>query len=185
MERSELKRNYRERVCLGCGQKYQPTGPAQKYCKECAAQVGDARLAALSARWKLEHPERWKEIRDRASKKWALEHPEERRESRNCSVRKWLTTHLKQKEETDRQWRRLHPEMVRVRGGRREAKRRTLGFIPLNIPFEGSEGHHVDKERVVYIPKDLHRSMRHNVWNGFGMEQINVLAMNYLANGLA
>jgi hypothetical protein len=176
VQRTGVKK-FREKVCLGCGQKYQPTGPAQKFCKECGVQVGAARQEALSARWKLEHPERWKEIRDRASKKWALVHPEERKEATNRSVRKWMLTHREQKEETNRRWCELHPEMARVWRRKREAKRRTPGFVPLNEPFDGCEGHHIDEERVIYIPKELHRSIWHNAWNGFGMEQINALAV--------
>jgi hypothetical protein len=53
------------------------------------------------------------------------------------------------------------------------AKHRKLGFIPLNEQFAGSEGHHIDFECVVYIPKELHRSIWHNVWNSKGMTEIN------------
>ena len=60
------------------------------------------------------------------------------------------------------------------------AKRRQLGFIPLNVWFEGSEGHHIDGERVIYIPKVLHRSVWHSINLGINMDKINRLAFNYL-----
>lgn len=41
------------------------------------------------------------------------------------------------------------------------AKRKQLGFIPLNSWFEGSDAHHIDKDRVIYIPKKIHRSIYH------------------------
>lgn len=63
---------------------------------------------------------------------------------------------------------------------RSRAKRRILGSIPLNSPFDGSEGHHVDKEHVVFIPKELHRSLSHNVFTGKNMAEINVLAEQFL-----
>lgn len=60
------------------------------------------------------------------------------------------------------------------------AKRRNLGFIELNREFEGSEAHHIDKEFVLYIPKELHNSIWHNVWSGQGMEEINLLAFEFV-----
>ena len=59
-------------------------------------------------------------------------------------------------------------------------RKRKLGFEPLNEPFEGCEAHHVDKKRIIYIPKKLHRSIYHNVWTGEGMEEINKLAFEFL-----
>lgn len=60
------------------------------------------------------------------------------------------------------------------------ARRRSLGFIPLNSWFEGCEGHHVDPEQVIFLPKELHRSIRHRQTDGQGMAQINAIAYNYL-----
>lgn len=61
-----------------------------------------------------------------------------------------------------------------------KAERRLLGFVPLNIPFLGCEGHHVDHDRIIYIPGELHRSISHNGRNGRNMEQINALAFQWL-----
>jgi hypothetical protein len=60
------------------------------------------------------------------------------------------------------------------------AKRRTLGFTPLNSWFSGCEGHHINKSDVIYLPRKLHRSISHNQWTGKGMTQINALAGQYL-----
>jgi hypothetical protein len=54
----------------------------------------------------------------------------------------------------------------------------------LNQPFDGSEGHHTDRERVVFIPKELHRSVGHNVWTGRNMDKINTMAYQWLAADL-
>jgi hypothetical protein len=54
-----------------------------------------------------------------------------------------------------------------------EAKRRSLGFIPLNEPFDDSVAHHINKTFVVYIPKELHVSIPHNIHTGKGMNEIN------------
>jgi hypothetical protein len=60
------------------------------------------------------------------------------------------------------------------------ARRRTLGFIPLNAPFLGCEGHHVDSEYVIYMPHKLHRSIYHRQTDGRGMAQMNAIAYNFL-----
>ena len=60
------------------------------------------------------------------------------------------------------------------------AKRRTFGFIPVNKPQEGYEGHHIDTEHVVYIPKEIHQSIYHCVHTWQGMDAMNVLALPYI-----
>ena len=63
---------------------------------------------------------------------------------------------------------------------RQNAKRRLLGFVFLNVSFPECEGHHIDNERVIYIPKELHRSVYHRQSDGWGMAQINAVAYNFL-----
>lgn len=63
---------------------------------------------------------------------------------------------------------------------RGKAKRRVLGFIPLNSWFVGCEGHHINKSDVIYLPRKLHRSIWHNQWTGQGMAEINALAGAFL-----
>ena len=60
-----------------------------------------------------------------------------------------------------------------------KAKRRGLKYIELNDRFAGSTGHHLDKEFVIHIPAEMHKSVRHNVHTGKGMDQINALAIDY------
>lgn len=67
----------------------------------------------------------------------------------------------------------------RMSGARKTAKRRTLGCIPMNSPFPGSEGHHLDRDYVLYIPEELHWKNPHNNWTGRNMEQINTLAVQW------
>jgi hypothetical protein len=63
---------------------------------------------------------------------------------------------------------------------RAKAKRRTLGFVLLNEPFPGCEGHHVDKEQVIYMPKELHRSVYHRQSDGRSMAKMNAIAYSFL-----
>lgn len=65
---------------------------------------------------------------------------------------------------------------------RHNSKRRELGFKPLNKPFYNSEGHHINKEEVVYIPKKLHQGIYHNLSTGQGMFEINLNTFEFLRN---
>ena len=67
-----------------------------------------------------------------------------------------------------------------VAGRRSKAQRRALGFIPMNQPFVGCEGHHLNQTDVIYIPKALHRSIGHNVFTGRNMAEINAKACQWL-----
>ena len=59
-------------------------------------------------------------------------------------------------------------------------RRRSLGFIPLNNPFPGSEGHHFDRYFVIYMPKEKHRSIYHSITKNTNMDKINDLAIDYI-----
>lgn len=91
------------------------------------------------------------------------------------------------------QWNKSHPELVksykrkynktkRHRETMREIKamRRCLGFFALNRPFNGCEGHHISQNFVIYIPKEIHKALRHNIWTWKNMEQMNKLAIEFL-----
>jgi hypothetical protein len=52
--------------------------------------------------------------------------------------------------------------------------------IKLNKKFSGSVFHHIFKSVGVYIPSYLHRSIHHNLKNGYKIKEINKLAFNYL-----
>lgn len=64
---------------------------------------------------------------------------------------------------------------------KRQAKRkRELGYNALNAWFEGADGHHIGREYVIYIPKELHRSIKHSVLKNINMKSINAVALDYL-----
>lgn len=68
----------------------------------------------------------------------------------------------------------------RAKEARRWAKRRLLGYVYLNAPFPDSEGHHVDNEQVINLPKALHQGIRHCLHTGKNMAKINAIAYNFL-----
>lgn len=49
----------------------------------------------------------------------------------------------------------------------------------INEWFDGCEGHHISKNKILHIPKWLHRSVSHNLKTGRGMKLINNLAMEW------
>lgn len=55
--------------------------------------------------------------------------------------------------------------------------------VTLNNRFESSEGHHITPKVIVYLPKDLHQSIRHNLKTGNNMKEINELSLQYLITG--
>lgn len=71
------------------------------------------------------------------------------------------------------------PRVWRAKG---DAKRRVLGFVPVNRPFPGCDGHHINQNDVIYIPKAMHKSVPHNVWTGKNMDKINALVFAWYAN---
>lgn len=67
-----------------------------------------------------------------------------------------------------------------LRERRSRAKRRCLGHEMLNEPFEGCEGHHIDRDHIVFIPKWLHQSIHHNINKPDTMRQINMCMIYWL-----
>jgi hypothetical protein len=64
---------------------------------------------------------------------------------------------------------------------RKDAKRkREMEFSPLNIRFDDSHGHHIDNKIVIFIPKDIHRSIYHNHKKPETMNNINIVAWDFL-----
>lgn len=133
-----------------------------------------------------------------AAKHWVSEHPEQvkatkqRWEEKHCGHQAiWDAGHPGANATRSAAWRIKHPDAfatwaaehpdeIRVNRLKSDQKRCALGFEPINRPFLGCEGHHLDKIRVVYIPKPLHKSVDHNIWTGRNMERINALALAWL-----
>ena len=118
-------------------------------------------------------------------KQYYLENKEKRKER----SRQWRFDH---REETDKYYRDNREEKIKyikqysqtpkgkIVYRKHDAKRRQLGFIPLNEPFIDCEGHHISQNFVIYMPKELHQSLYHNIWTWQGMEQMNKLAIEFL-----
>ena len=120
---------------------------------------------ANKERYRKQHQE-WYQIHKEELRKWAQEY--HRMYKERCT-------------ESAKHWRKNNPGKAREVWGKHQNKRkRGLGFNSLNKWFKGSEAHHINFNDVVYIPKGLHQSVRHNVWTGKNMEKINCLAYQFL-----
>ena len=108
------------------------------------------------------------EVKRESSKEYYQEHTGERKEYH----RNYYQEHVEELSEE-------HKAYNKTAKGKEVMKRvhtkrnRELGFEPLNEPFEGSHAHHMSKDIVVCIPKELHRSVSHNVFTGKGIDEIN------------
>jgi hypothetical protein len=162
-------RLHERKICQTCGVEFQPTGSCQKFCPECKPTP-----AERTVQWRIEHPERAKASRDA----WDLVHP--LKEYHKAYSLRWDPLHRHERVVSARRWQKKNPEKVREANRKHCAKRRALGFNPLNASFAGAEPHHVNQVDVIYVPAALHDSVWHNVWTGKNMEQMNKLAFAYL-----
>jgi hypothetical protein len=113
--------------------------------------------------------------RKAVNRAWKAAHPE----MVKAKMEPYRAEHREQAALARREWKVAHPDSIKIRRKKDNAARRVLGFVPLNQPFDGCEGHHIDQERVVYIPKELHKSVRHSVWTGQNMDKINSVALQW------
>ena len=69
----------------------------------------------------------------------------------------------------------------KITDARVKAKRkRNLDYKPINNWFPKSQGHHIDKENVLFIPEELHRSISHSQDDSASMKLINTAAFEWL-----
>lgn len=168
--------NHTDRLCLHCGVEFTPVNKRQKWCVACKPWA----RKEYNAQWRVLHPKYWTQ--------WNAAHPErdrsrdstrDRDPKRKAQRKARYLAHPEEFSGRVRRWRREHPEQTAIFNARHRAKHRTLGFIPLNVPFVDSTAHHIDKEHVIYVPRELHQGIPHNVWTGHNMEKINTLALEW------
>ena len=102
------------------------------------------------------------------------------RERNKDKVLAWYEQNKDKCRQQAKAWKNNHRERWHEIGRKHNFKRRSLGFVCLNKPFGGSEAHHIDKDRVIYIPKNIHRSIYHNIWTGKNIDEINRLAWEWV-----
>ncbi len=145
------------------------------------SQQNKEHLRELTKIWIKIHPEKVKEYRKKSYKPHPRQKrftPEELKQHRKEYLyRPEVKQHNKERK---KQWILDNPEEYRTRKKKQDYKRRGLGNNCLNARFEGSHGHHVNYNDVIYIPESLHNSVLHSVWSGEGMIEINVKVRQWL-----
>ena len=166
--------------------KYGKLDSKQKWIRKCYSKE---KRKAIDKRFKENHPD--------YIKIWKINHPEKVKQSTHRYYLKHKDILLKKKEkyrQTEKgktphrkhntKWNKNHPkkhkEIERMGNKKQKAKRKNLGFNPINNYFKNSNAHHINENDVIYIPEDLHKSIWHNVFTGKGIVEINSLAFTWL-----
>ena len=100
-----------------------------------------------------------------------------------ASNREWRKSHKEEWAKYQRTYEQT--EKGKKVGRKKYTKRRGLGFIPLNAPFENSVGHHIDRNHIVFLPEKIHARFHHSLSDEASMEAINSIAMLYLPKQIA
>lgn len=151
---------------------WRKTHPEYYEYMKCWRQRYHNEIIDYNRQWCHIHPE----LRSEQKKRWRQRHKDEIKEHRRQyyqthkkEIRKknkqfyWI--HCKQLRKANKQWKKEHPEYMRIwfqsENGKLcvakyNARRKALGFIPINGSFEGSIWHHLTDELVVAIPKEVH-----------------------------
>jgi hypothetical protein len=148
----------------------------------------DPRKKANAQRFYLRHPHYERERAHRTGRCKTYFPPIQIRKWRNKVIQKirelkWDREHPERVKELSKSWAKNNPKKQKELWIKHSAKRRKLGFILINEPFEGSEAHHLDKETVFYIPKIANEKIKHNVWTGQGMNEINAIILDSMLIG--
>ena len=132
-------------------------------------------------KYRLEHRKQIEEYK----KKWEAANTE----TKTIYWKRYRNSHYAQQTERVKAWRLAHPEYRKEYNKTPEGKesnrkhnatRRQFGFIPLNKYFDGATPHHIDRERIIHIPIELHKSIGHSVTQNRNMDKINREAYRFL-----
>lgn len=104
-----------------------------------------------------------------------------RKTSKKISNEKWRALHKEQRKAYMTKWMRSDNGKIWM-ATHQAVHNKEMGYECLNIPFKCSEGHHINKDQVVFIPKELHRKYPHNHNKPETMIEVNRIAMTYLFN---
>ena len=63
---------------------------------------------------------------------------------------------------------------------RKIARHKKMGFEMINNWFDGCDGHHINREEVLHIPAELHKSIPHRQSNPESMQLINDASYEWL-----
>lgn len=175
-----------------CKDKHRPDGKAI-HCKECVKMYNDL-TKERRRRLRKENPDKYRN----AEREYYFKNHDRCRESRKKHYKDHRDKYIELSRihyETKREYclqrqREYNKTSNGILAKKRDcAKRKLLGFNPVNTYFGGAEYHHFrseiygykDNDIGIYIPAKLHHSIWHNGNSGQGMKEINKAALLWLA----
>lgn len=171
------------KTCVICSANFGSKNSNALYCERCQVIKKREKGRRNVATFKKNHPERVKETKqkyykekgkDLAKEKW-----EETKANRTPKLCEICGSVIDSKLHIYKYCKECKFKILKIRQHKREAKRRSLNYKTLNNPFPNSEGHHLNKNEVMFIPKELHRSVIHKVFTDKNMNIINALAWKW------
>jgi len=133
---------------------------------------------------RLESCRKWYINNKKNKSQYQKQYNENHQEQKSKYNKQYYENNREKAIEQKKQWNKDNPEKTKEIYARHKNKReRNLGFNPLNIFFKGSVAHHINKNDVIYIPKDIHKNISHCLETGRNMEKINMLAFNFMNKG--
>lgn len=156
-----------------------------QYFKEYGKKNREKMLLNLR-KWRAENQEKYKqsykdyhlkhkEERHKYASEYHKTHKEARRENR-------IKTYIKNKEQEKAYsdvWRKT-PIGKLSHSKSTDYRNRNLGSNMLNNWFNGCERHHVTKQDIICIPKDIHHAYIHTHKKLESMKKINIIAWDYM-----
>lgn len=124
-----------------------------------------------------EHRKKWRELHKKERKEYNKKYDEQNKDKIKERKRQYYLNNKSYINERIKKYRKTPAGKIVQK--RNDEKRKGFSFNPLNNPFTGCEGHHLNYEDVIFIPKDLHRSVSHSVTQNRNMHKINNLAIDY------
>ncbi|MDD4804702.1 MAG: hypothetical protein PHN69_06085 [Candidatus Pacebacteria bacterium] len=174
------------KTCSRCGYKGEDALflKGRNICRECNKKYKKAWYAEHKESWVI-YSEKHKEERAEYFKKRYAQNKE-----RISEVKKaWRTKNCLRLKLKSQKY--LKTPAGKIGKAKRNAKRRKLGYKPINKWFKGAEAHHLrysrnpneqDNDITLYVPRELHKSIWHNGNTGQGMREINIACLEwYLA----
>ena len=162
----------------------------EKYSKICrkyrAAHKEKAILSSMS--WRKNNPEKSINTSKNNYRKHRVESLQRGKEWKLNNLDKYSAYHKNWRKVNEEkfknqvyEWRKNNPEKCR---GYRYERNRNLGNNLLNNPFGGCHRHHITKNDIICIPKDIHTAYKHNHKKPDTMKKINILAWDVMRSGV-
>lgn len=179
-------RNFKAKICTVCGEVFIPNSSKQKYCSKCKIVIKRER----DKQWMNQHYiKRQKRILicERCDELFVAKSSSQKY-CEKCSFivnlnrnRRYDKKRYERHNEWHKQWKEgNHERWLELQKANIAKRKRNLGFEPLNEYFEGAEAHHINKEEIIYIPRELHKSTSHRQGDWDSMLAMNKLAFQYL-----